>query len=194
MTISAPLDQNEPSYAYKPSVIGVSWSFRLTPDAIVWNNGRVSGRTPFASITRVRMAFKPATTQGYRFVTHVWSEQGPKLTIVSTSWKSMMEQQRLDAAYATFVADLHRHIAAAGAPAIFDTGISPAIYWSGLIVYVAAGLGFAALIARGVQAGAWAGAGIVAVFFALFLWNGNYFRRNRPGHYRPDALPPMLVP
>jgi hypothetical protein len=29
----------------------------------------------------------------------------------------------------------------------------------------------------------------------LFLWqSGNYFRRNRPGSYRPDALPKLLVP
>jgi hypothetical protein len=27
----------------------------------------------------------------------------------------------------------------------------------------------------------------------LFL-NGNYSRRNRPGHYRPEALPPLLMP
>jgi len=32
-------------------------------------------------------------------------------------------------------------------------------------------------------------------FFALFAWqSGTYFRRNRPGRYRPDGLPRDLVP
>jgi hypothetical protein len=29
----------------------------------------------------------------------------------------------------------------------------------------------------------------------LFLWqSGNFFRRNRPGLYRPEALPAELLP
>ena len=34
-----------------------------------------------------------------------------------------------------------------------------------------------------------------AALMALFLWQGgNFFRRNRPGRYRPDALPAALMP
>ena len=35
----------------------------------------------------------------------------------------------------------------------------------------------------------------IGAFLALFLWQaGNYFRRNRPGRYTPQALPPELMP
>jgi hypothetical protein len=56
-------------------------------------------------------------------------------------------------------------------------------------------LAMGALIARGLAAGAWRGAGVVGAFLALFLWQGgNFFRRNRPGAYRPNDLPPELMP
>ena len=56
-------------------------------------------------------------------------------------------------------------------------------------------VGFAALIVRALDTGAYSGAAVVGAFFALFVWqSGTYFWRNRPGHYRPDALPTELVP
>jgi hypothetical protein len=41
----------------------------------------------------------------------------------------------------------------------------------------------------------WSGAAFVAAFLALFMWQaGNLFRRNRPGTFRPDAVPPLVLP
>jgi hypothetical protein len=46
-----------------------------------------------------------------------------------------------------------------------------------------------------VQMGATAGALMVGGFLALFLWQvGTFFRRNRPGTYRPDAIPAEVLP
>jgi hypothetical protein len=51
------------------------------------------------------------------------------------------------------------------------------------------------MIMRALQSGALAGAAFIAAFLGLFLWHGgNFLRRNRPGLYRPDALPEMLLP
>jgi hypothetical protein len=48
---------------------------------------------------------------------------------------------------------------------------------------------------RVLQAGAIVSAAIVGAFLALYLWQaGNFFRRNRPGTYRPDALPADVMP
>ena len=53
----------------------------------------------------------------------------------------------------------------------------------------------AALVPRALQAHTLGGAAFIVGFLALFLWQGgNFFRRNRPGSYRPDALPPELMP
>jgi hypothetical protein len=53
----------------------------------------------------------------------------------------------------------------------------------------------AVLAVRALAAEAFAGAALVAAFFALFIWqSGAYFRRNRPGRYRPETPPLELVP
>jgi hypothetical protein len=107
----------------------------------------------------------------------------------------MVEQERLDKPYSAFVTALHRRLAACDAPASYEQGSNPILYWPGLAVFSAMSFGLAFLIMRALQSDAMAGAAFIAAFLALFLWHGgNYFRRNRPGVYSPDALPELLVP
>ena len=69
------------------------------------------------------------------------------------------------------------------------------LYWPGLAVFVVVALVLAGLTLHAVQTGAWTAAAFVGGFCALFLWqSGGYFRRNRPGRYRPDDPPRHLVP
>jgi hypothetical protein len=188
-------DESTVGYAYRPSLLGAAWEFKLTDTGIDWVAGSRSGRVPFRNIRAVHMSYKPASMQPHRFVTEVWADGAPKLQIVSISWKSMVEQERLDRPYRTFISELHRRIAMAAPQARFEQGSNPLKYWPSLSLFVIVSLAMAALIARGLAAGAGRGAGIVAVFLALFLWQGgNFFRRNRPGTYRPDALPPEVMP
>jgi hypothetical protein len=188
-------DRGDPTYAYKPSLLGAPWEFRLTPDALDWSIGRHQGRTPYDRITRVRLSFRPVTMQTRRFLTEIWPAGGPKLSIASSSWKSVLEQEGRDQDYGAFVRELHRRIAAAGARASFETGSPALLYWPGLAVFAVVSFGLAALTLQALQIGAWAGAAFVGGFLALFVWqSGNYFRRNRPGSYRPQAPPEWLVP
>jgi hypothetical protein len=190
-------DDSEPSlptYAYKTSAFGSGWTFRLEPDALAWERWSRAGRIPYSDVRRIRMTFRPGTLQGRRFVTEVWGTEPPKLTLASTSWKSIVEHERRDESYAAFLTDLHRRVAAAGAAAIFESGVHPLVYWLGVAVYLIAGAGFAAFLVKALQSGSWMLAAIIGVFFALYLWNGDYFRRNRPGYYTPAQLPPLLLP
>jgi hypothetical protein len=133
--------------------------------------------------------------QTRRFVTEIWPVEGPRLTIASTSWRSLVEQGAQDDAYGAFIRELHRRIAAAGAPAALEAGSPALLYWPGLAIFAVGGLGLAALTVRALMVEAYAGAAFVAAFLGLFLWqSGNYFWRNRPGTYRPDVLPKELVP
>lgn len=183
------------SYAYRPSLLGAPREFKLTESTIDWAVGARSGRIPFSNIRRLRMSYRPMSMQSYRFVTELWAESAPKLQIVSSSWKSLVEQERLDETYSAFVRELHRRIAVVAAPVRFDQGANPLIYWPGLIVFVAVALGLAALIAHALQAGAARGAALVGGFLVLLLWQfGNFFRRNRPRVYHPDRLPADVMP
>ena len=183
------------TYAYRPSVLGAPWEFTLAGDALAWQAGRKSGRVALRNIRRVRLSFRPVTMQSQRYLTEVWADGAPKLEICSSSWKSMVEQIRLDADYAAFIGALHRRLSEAGVAARFEQGSNPLLYWPGLIFFAAVALGLAALTVRALQAHALGGAAFVGGFFLLFLWQGgNFFRRNRPGLYRPDAPPRELVP
>jgi hypothetical protein len=182
-------------YAYKPSLLGAPFEFRLTRTALEWSRGRFADRLPYDRIRRLRLSFRPVTMQSHRFVAEIWPAAGPKLEICSTSWRSVVEQERHDAAYSTFVAELHRRIAAVGAGVSFEAGSPVVLYWIGLAVFAGASLALAALTARALQIGATGGAAIVGGFLALFLWQvGTFFRRNRPATYRPDNLPPEVLP
>jgi hypothetical protein len=183
------------AYGYRPSLLGAPWEFRLGEHGIDWSAGTKSGHLPYASVRRVRMSFRPGNMQLYRFVTEVWGEGAPRLVLASTSWKSMVEQERLDRHYAAFVAELHRRLAQAAPSARYEQGTHALRYWPGIIVFIAVSLGLAFLVARALQAQAIGGAALVVAFLALFLWQGgDYFRRNRPRLYRPDALPAELMP
>ena len=183
------------TYTYRPSLMGAPWTFTLTGDSLEWSAGSKFGRVAWRNIRRLRMSYRPASLQSHRFVTELWADNTPKLQIMSTSWKSMVEQERLDRPYSAFVTELHRRIMQAGADPQFEQGSNPLLYWPGLVLFAGMVLALLLLIVRALQADAASGAAFIGAFLALFLWqSGNYFRRNRPGVYHPDALPSVLMP
>jgi hypothetical protein len=189
------MDAADPVYAYRPSLLGAPAEYRLSGNTLHWSVAGNAGTVPLASVREVRMTFKPGSMQPHRFLTEIWADRTPRLVLASSSWKSMVEQERHDAPYTAFVSELHRRMAAAGTTARFVKGSPAWMYWPGVVSFVALGLLFAVLVVRALQAHSIGGAAFFAAFFALFLWQGgNFFRRNRPGRYRPDALPRELLP
>ncbi len=188
-------DADNLAYTYRPSLVGAPMEFRLTGDAIAWASGPRSGHVPLRNVRLVHMSFRPATMQPNRFVTELWADGAPRLEIASSSWKSMTEQERLDARYTAFVTELHRRLALAAAPARFQQGKHPLLFWPGLVFFVLVALALAAVVTRALQLHFISVAAFMAALLALFVWQGsNFFRRNRPGSYQPDALPPELLP
>jgi len=182
-------------YAYKASMVGTPYEFRLAPDALEWRKGPLEGRTPYGRIRRMRLGFRPMTMQNYRFLTEIWTADGPKLQIASTSWKSLVEQERFDKGYRAFVTELCRRVGASGGAPLLQTGSPVFIYWLGVAVFIGASLALAGLVVRALQEGAWGGAAFIAAFLAFFLWQaGTFFRRNSPGTFQPDAIPPQILP
>ena len=183
------------TYAYRPSFAGGAKEFVLTDSAIEWRAGRHSGRVALGEVRFVRMSYRPANTQSHRFVTELWADGAPKLQIVSTSWKSMFDQERLDQPYSDFVGELHRRLMQAGAVPQFIRGSHPLIYWAGVAVFATVMLGLLILTLRALQSGSVTGALFIAAFVVMFGWHGvNFLRRNQPGSYRPDSLPALLLP
>jgi hypothetical protein len=183
------------TYAYRPSLASSPREFTLADGAIEWRAGRQSGSVALGQVRFVRLSYRPANMQSHRFVTEIWADGAPQLQIVSTSWKSMFDQERLDRPYSAFVAELHRRLAQAGAAPRFIRGSNPVIYWAGVAVFAAVMLGLVVLTGRALQSGSAGGAIFIAAFIAMFGWHGaNFLRRNQPGTYSPDTLPDLLLP
>jgi hypothetical protein len=182
-------------YSYRPSLLGAAFEFKLSGDGMEWSAGRKSGHIKYREIHRVRLSYRPTSMQSHRFMTELWAEGAPKLQVLSTTWKSMVEQVRQDRPYASFVLELNRRIALASPATRCEQGSPPLFYWPGLIVFAGVALGLALLVVRALQADTEAGAAFVGCFLLLVLWQGgNFFRRNRPGVYRPEAPPAELLP
>jgi hypothetical protein len=192
---STPAGGDNTAYSYRPSLMGAARQFMLADDGIEWTTGRYSGRIAYRDVRRLRMSYKPANMQSQRYLTEVWAEGGPKLAIISSSWKGMFEQERLDKPYSAFVAELHRRLLRAAAPVRYEQGTLPLKYWPALALFAAIVLGLCALIVRGLLANELGGAAFIAGFLLLLLWQGGiFFLRNRPGLYRPEALPASVMP
>ena len=189
------LGAHDLEYAFKASLMGAPMEFRLAPDALEWRRGSAAGRVAYDRIRRIRLSFRPMTMQNYRFLTEVWSADSPKLQIVSTSWRSLVEHQRLDREYEAFVRELSRRLGAAGGQTSFETGSPALIYWPGVLVFAGASIAMVGLALRALQVEAFAGAAFIAAFLALFGWQaGGFFFRNRPGTFSADAVPPQVLP
>jgi len=192
----SPADLDDlPTYSFRASAMGATHTFRLGPDALYFEVGYHAGSVSYFTIRRMRLSFKPMSLASYRFIAEIWSDNTPKLTISSTSWRSVVEQQRQDAAYNAFVRELVHRIGASGSTAELKTGTSPFAYWPGLAICAALTMALPWIVFRGIEAGTYTGAALVAALLALFAWQmGNLFWRNRPGVFRPDEIPPSVLP
>ena len=114
-----------PRYSFKPSLIGAPSEFMLGADGFEMQSGRRNLRVAYRDVRHVRLVFRPVTMLNYRFVTEILATSGPKITIASASYRSMVEFTRQDAPYKAFITELHRRIAVSGAPVDFAPARRP---------------------------------------------------------------------
>jgi hypothetical protein len=184
-----------PTYMFKPSLLGAPCRFTLEPEALHWDIGRYSGRIRYERVTAIRLSYRPVTMQSHRFIAEVRSSDNPTVRISSVSWRSMMQQERFDGPYAAFIVELHRRLAAAGSRARFLAGMPLLTYWIGVAVFGTVMVATGILVVRSMASGQWGASAIIAGFFAVFGYQlGNYFYRNWPARYAPDAIPPAVLP
>lgn len=185
----------EVQYTYRASLLGGAWLLRLEPDALLWSAAGASGRIPYTDIRQIRLAFRPVTMQSYRFLTEIWSDRNPKISIASASWKSMLEQERLDDSYSHFIKALHKRIAAAGGTPRLSAGAIPLLYWPGFAIFVGICVAMIALIGRALLQGEMTATLFLLGFFVVLLWQlGMFFKRNLPRRYTLEQIPNDVLP
>ena len=191
----APDEESAISYAYRPSMMGGGHAFVLGRDGVEWEIGRHSGRFPYRAVRRIRLRFRPISLATHRFTAEIWAADAPKLTIASTSWRSVVEQQRHDVEYTAFVRALIQRVGEAGGAVRYDAGSHAVLYWPALAVCGALAVALPWMAIRAVQGGTMGAAAIIAGLAVLFGWQiASFFRRNRPLVFRPENIPSAVLP
>lgn len=181
-------------YIFKSSLAGGARRFELTDAGLLWQGTR-SQVWALATITAVRLSYRPASMQPWRFRMDIEDASGQRATLFSTTWHSIAMMARQDDDYRAFVVELHRRLATAGGHVRLTAGIHPLLYAAELVVMALIAVALAGLMVRALLTGQFAGALFLAGFAAWFVWQvGNFMRRNRPRSYTFDALPADLLP
>uniref|UniRef100_E6VHE3 Uncharacterized protein n=1 Tax=Rhodopseudomonas palustris (strain DX-1) TaxID=652103 RepID=E6VHE3_RHOPX len=182
-------------YAYKASLIGAARQFELGDDGLIWRVGPKAGIWPYATITKVRLSYRPVSMQSRRYRADIEDASGARLRILSTTWQTVALMAPQDQAYRTFMLDLHRRMRDAGSHAELIGGLRPAVHTAALVLIALVAAALTGLLARAVAVGSWSGALFLAGFALLFGWQiGGFIRRNRPRRYTFDDVPKDLLP
>jgi hypothetical protein len=182
-------------YAYKASLIGSAHQFELTDAGLSWQIAGRSGVWAYADISAIRLSYRPVSMQSRRFRADISHASGARLAVLSTTWQTVSLMKPQDHGYRTFIARLHRRMAAVGSKAALIGGLTPNLYLAALVSLVLLGIAMAGLLVRAIATGEYSGALFLLGFAALFTWQiGGFVRRNRPRTYTFDDLPAALLP
>ena len=184
-----------PSYSYKPSLMGAACRFELTGEGLVFRVPGRSGVWPYATIATIRLSYRPVSMQAQRFRADIADATGRSLPIVSVSWQSPARVAAQDEPYRSFMTQLHQRIAQGDGTPELRAGLSRPLYGFGLVMMALVLLALLGLFIRAAMVEAYGGMLFLVGFAALFGWQiGGFMRRNRPRSYTIDAIPADLLP
>jgi hypothetical protein len=182
-------------YAYKPRLMGPAFEYRLARDGLDWQIGPRSGRVSYPMIRHVRLGYKPTNLATSRYIAEIWPANAPKLSLASTSARSLVDSSEHRDEYRHFIEELHRRIAAARGECTFDAGFPAWRWWPAAVIGLATAMAVIYIVVQGVRGGQALVAGLIALVSVWFLWQiWNIVIRNRPRTYTPDAIPQDVLP
>jgi hypothetical protein len=182
------------AYGYKASLIGAAHLYELTGDGLSWRTGRQSGLWRYGDIAEVRLSYRPMGMQSKRFRADLRHADGSRIVIMSTS-KQTVALMQPQAGYRGFILELHRQLAAAGSTAALRGGLRPGLFRLIVVALVLVAAAMAALLARALLTGEFAGAAFIIGFGLYAAWQLNaVIRRNRPRNYTFADIPVDLLP
>jgi hypothetical protein len=169
--------------------------FVLEHDHLAITQGNRSGNFPYADIVLVRLLYKPRNTTNEGYQAKLYRRDNKTAALTNLSWKSLVDMERRDAAYADFVRALITRIARANRSVILEAGMPR---WLHLITGLAGGIAILALIFvtfRSALNGNFTVAiltGGLGLYFGW--WTARYLSRNRPRRFTADAIPGDVMP
>ena len=191
------------TYSYQPRLGGAGTRLTLDGDRLAYAVGPREGQIDLRDVSRVRLVFHPAKFAHSSFEMRLRTWDGRQLKLGSVSRVSLTGVRDQSADYAAFVRAVHErlaHLGMSGAirghpPVAFTGGFAHLRWW------VTAAVGLLALaVMVGVLGFAlidrqWVAAAFIAALCAFTaLPMVEMISRNKPVTYRPDRIPPQLLP
>lgn len=181
-------------YIFKSSLAGGAKQLTLSDAGLTVQVARPQ-LWPLDSIASIRLSYRPASMQPWRFRADIATSSGQSIKVFSTTWHSISQMARQDDDYRAFIVELHRRLEKESSGVSLTAGINPVLYSAGLVVMALIGLAIAGLFVRALFTAEFAGALFLVGFAAWFAWQiGGFMRRNRPRGYTFGALPKDVLP
>lgn len=178
-----------PAYSFRLSLLKKERTYRLEPDALVWIEGRKSGRVPYSDIRRVHIfSMPPAMGQTIRRVILTGAFRG-KLKIAATHFKGLGRFEDRSGSYFPFAEALLARITTASPNVAIRAGQGwiSYLFWTAMLVFIVIILAFGAIafFAGGIAAPALP-AFVILIAFLPVSWR--IARRGRPRKADAGAL------
>ena len=181
-------------YIFKSSLAAGARQLQLTDTGLTVQTARTQF-WPWDSIKAIRLSYRPASMQSWRFRADIENANGQDIKVFSTTWHSISQMARQDDEYRAFIVELHRRLQQANSSVRLTAGLNPVLYALGLVAMALIGFSIAGLFVRALVTAEFAGALFLVGFAAWFTWQiGGFMRRNQPRIYTFDALPKDVLP
>jgi hypothetical protein len=182
-------------YAHRARPYSAEAEFELMPSHVAVRQGRRSGDFPYRDIVMIRLTYKPrnSTNEGYQ--AKIYRRDKRTASLTNISWKSLVELDRMDADYRTFVESLISRTVAVNPAVVLRAGMPG---WQHKMTVAAGLLAVLALMTVTSQAVINRGypvALLTAALAAYFTWFTLRFTgRNRPREFAASSIPQDVLP
>ncbi|MCA1999731.1 MAG: hypothetical protein LDL25_08075 [Hyphomicrobiales bacterium] len=183
------------AYAHRGKPYSAETQLTLDTGSLIAERGRSRQVFALDRIERIRLAFTPRNTARLAFTCEVRAADGRSVRFDNLSWKSLIETERLDRDFRTFVLALAARARAANPATRLEAGVTRLRHR--LMLVFGAGLVLALIAAAVIAAGK--GSALVMLFaigLAAYLgfWLRDFLIRNRPRSFTPEVPPEGVLP
>ena len=182
-------------YAFRKSALEKEKTYALTKEGIeVTDHEGNKTMHHYSDVSKVNTSYAASKNNSF-YQCELKMASGPSLQLKSQHYRGLADFEDRNEAYREFVTALHKLLAAANPNVAYKKGISVAVYIASMAIFIIAGILFPIIAIFALIAGSTI-YGIIGIIGSLFLIIRmvTYSKKNKPGNYEPDNIPPNLLP
>lgn len=182
-------------FAYRPRPFAAETALELGPRALIANRAGKDVTIPYRDIATIRLFYAPRGINFTGFRAKIYARSGATVAFEDRSYKSLVEQERLEGPYRAFVEALCARAAAESPNLLLHAGkvgsmLALTALAGAVTLLLLTYFGWQALAAR--QWGITAGVAVFVGYFAAWTWQ--FVVRNRPRTFSAGAIPEDILP